>query len=41
MQKFQNRNCGVERLVAQRAHNPEAAGSNPAPATKNQVHEKA
>src|SRR5688572_25925065 len=25
--------CGVERLVARRAHNPKVAGSNPAPAT--------
>ena len=25
---------GVEQLVARRAHNPEAAGSNPVPATK-------
>ena len=24
---------GVEKLVSHRAHNPEAAGSNPAPAT--------
>ena len=25
---------GVEQLAARRAHNPEVAGSNPAPATK-------
>ena len=25
----------MEQLVARRAHNPEAVGSNPAPATKN------
>ena len=24
--------CGVEQLVARRTHNPEVAGSNPAPA---------
>ena len=31
---------GVEQLVARRAHNPEAAGSSPTPATKekNTVH---
>ena len=27
------RNCGVEQLVARRAHNPEVASSSPAPAT--------
>tara|TARA_Y100001954_G_scaffold133062_1_gene142137 strand:- start:1568 stop:1738 length:171 start_codon:yes stop_codon:yes gene_type:complete len=26
--------CGVEQLVARRAHNPKAVGSSPAPATK-------
>jgi hypothetical protein len=26
--------CGVEQMVARRAHNPKAAGSSPAPATK-------
>ena len=26
---------GVEQLVARRAHNPEAGGSSPPPATKN------
>jgi hypothetical protein len=26
--------CGVEQLVARRAHNPKVAGSSPAPATK-------
>ena len=26
---------GVEQLVARRAHNPEVAGSNPVPATRN------
>jgi hypothetical protein len=26
--------CGVEQLVARRAHNPEVTGSNPVPATK-------
>ena len=26
---------GVEQLVARRAHNPEAGGSSPSPATKN------
>ena len=31
--KFHKRR-GVEQLVARRAHNPEVAGSNPAPATK-------
>ena len=25
--------CGVEQLVARRAHNPKAVGSSPAPAT--------
>ena len=29
-----NRYRGVEQLVARRAHNPEAAGSSPVPATK-------
>ena len=28
-------NRGVEQLVARRAHNPEAGGSSPSPATKN------
>ena len=28
--------CGVEQMVARRAHNPKAAGSSPAPATKTQ-----
>ena len=27
--------CGVEQLVARRAHNPEVIGSSPVPATKN------
>ena len=26
--------CGVEQMVARRAHNPKAAGSSPAPATR-------
>ena len=26
--------CGVEQLVARRAHNPEVEGSSPSPATK-------
>ncbi len=30
-------NCGVEQLVARRAHNPEVAGSSPAPATKTKA----
>ena len=29
--------CGVEQLVARRAHNPEVAGSSPAPATSRVV----
>jgi hypothetical protein len=29
---------GVEQLVARRAHNPEVAGSNPAPATTIYAH---
>ena len=29
------KHCGVEQLVARRAHNPKVAGSSPAPATKN------
>jgi hypothetical protein len=29
----QEKNRGVEQQVARRAHNPEVAGSNPAPAT--------
>ena len=34
--KLDERNdCGVEQLVARRAHNPEVAGSSPAPATIN------
>ena len=28
---------GVEQLVARRAHNPEAGGSSPSPATKTDV----
>ena len=28
---------GVEQLVARRAHNPEAGGSSPSPATKNKT----
>ena len=28
---------GVEQLAARRAHNPEVAGSNPAPATKRNL----
>ena len=31
---------GVEQLVARRAHNPEAGGSSPSPATKNTDTEK-
>jgi hypothetical protein len=27
--------CGVEQLVARRAHNPEVIGSSPVPATRN------
>ena len=30
-----NKRRGVEQLVARRAHNPEAIGSNPIPATKS------
>ena len=33
-----NPHRGVEQLVAHRAHNPEAAGSNPAPATRVERH---
>jgi putative endonuclease len=29
--------CGVEQLVARRAHNPEVGGSSPSPATKTKV----
>ena len=29
---------GVEQLVARRAHNPEAAGSSPVPATISSIH---
>ncbi len=29
--------CGVEQLVARRAHNPKATGSSPVPATKEKV----
>ena len=34
--------CGVEQLVARRAHNPKVAGSNPAPAIakKSPGHER-
>ena len=31
---FANQYRGVEQLVARRAHNPEAGGSSPSPATK-------
>lgn len=31
----QNLYSGVEKLVSRRAHNPETAGPNPAPATNN------
>ncbi len=31
---------GVEQLVARRAHNPEAGGSSPSPATKINGHRK-
>ena len=30
------KHCGVEQLVARRAHNPEVGGSSPPPATKNE-----
>ncbi len=30
------RGCGVEQLVARWAHNPEVAGSSPAPATEKE-----
>jgi hypothetical protein len=30
------RECGVEQLVARRAHNPKATGSSPVPATKEE-----
>ena len=33
-------NRGVEQLVARRAHNPEAGGSSPSPATKKTDVEK-
>ncbi len=33
-------NRGVEQLVARRAHNPEAGGSSPSPATKRTDVEK-
>jgi hypothetical protein len=29
--------CGVEQLVARRAHNPKAVGSSPAPATTKSI----
>ena len=29
--------CGVEQLVARRAHNPKVIGSSPVPATKTSV----
>ena len=32
---------GVEQLVARRAHNPEAGGSSPSPATKTDVEKSA
>ena len=28
--------CGVEQLVARRAHNPEVGGSSPSPATRTE-----
>ena len=34
MTTFVVQNRGVEQLVARRAHNPEAGGSSPSPATK-------
>jgi hypothetical protein len=30
----QQKQCGMEQLVARRAHNPKVVGSSPAPATK-------
>jgi hypothetical protein len=33
-------NRGVEQLVARWAHNPKAAGSSPAPATKEKTRQK-
>ena len=34
MTTFVDQYRGVEQLVARRAHNPEAGGSSPSPATK-------
>jgi hypothetical protein len=31
--KYQQKQCGMEQLVARRAHNPKVVGSSPAPAT--------
>ena len=36
--KFASLVAGWSSLVARRAHNPKAAGSNPAPATKDYAH---
>ena len=33
-----HKHCGLEQLVARRAHNPKVAGSSPAPATKAERH---
>jgi hypothetical protein len=30
----QQKECGMEQLVARRAHNPKVVGSSPAPATR-------
>ena len=35
-----HKHCGVEQLVARRAHNPKVAGSSPAPATKAERHKQ-
>ena len=32
--QYQQKQCGLEQLVARRAHNPKVVGSSPAPATK-------
>ena len=34
---LQNIYCGMEQLVARRAHNPKVVGSSPAPATKKRL----
>ena len=40
LKKSRTKHCGVEQLVARRAHNPKAVGSSPAPATTEGSHSR-